>query len=219
MVNANPLQSFPLVQWTPLCLVNMSWAGSKWLNMCTCADPDSTNGGGETKTKHTSWIAKLEAQRSHFQVLSLGTNTIEMQLVWRIFPATSLVERIFPETSAFWRMLQATSLAMQDMLWNRFAEPQKHRTFQRLSVSPKMFGKKPTSYQYLIIFYIYVVHHHFPIQISWGHPILLDFKSVPAPRNWWTRRHGSCSFHHDGNDGTLDGARCALTWRPRNHRL
>jgi hypothetical protein len=45
------VQSFPLVQWTPLCLVNMSWAGSKWLNMCTCADPDSTNGGGRNQNK------------------------------------------------------------------------------------------------------------------------------------------------------------------------
>ena len=139
-----------------------TWAGpvpSGWtcVPVLTLIQP---MGGGETKTKHTSWIAVLEAQRSHFQVLSLGTNTIEMQLVWRIFPATSLVERIFPETSAFWRMLQATSLAMQDMLWNRFAEPQKHRTFQRLSVSPKMFGKKtnllPVSYNILYMLFIII---------------------------------------------------------------
>lgn len=49
---------------------------------------------------------------------------------------------------------------MQDMLWNRFAEPQKHRTFQRLSVSPKMFGKKtnllPVSYNILYMLFIII---------------------------------------------------------------
>ena len=99
-------------------------------------------GGGRNQNKPHKLNRIFGGSAIPLSGLSLGTNTIEMQLVWRIFPATSLVERIFPETSAFWRMLQATSLAMQDMLWNRFAEPQKHRTFQRLSVSPKMFGKK-----------------------------------------------------------------------------
>lgn len=70
MVNANPLQSFPLVQWTPLCLVNMSWAGSKWLNMCTCADPDSTNGGA--KPNQTTQV------ESHFWRLSDPTFRFEL---------------------------------------------------------------------------------------------------------------------------------------------
>ena len=73
MVHAKPLPSFALVQRTPVCSVNMKWAGSKQLNMCTCADPDSTNGRGETKTTHTHRQIEL-----HFWMLNDPTFRIEL---------------------------------------------------------------------------------------------------------------------------------------------